>query len=102
MRSPESMNARRIRSPGTSAALAIASTSRPVSAPCRNSPVKSRLTKAVSSVVVRDSRPTSNSLRRADEPLPVVRWISEIAASSSPTVSDGSSAGSTSRPNTAE
>ena len=52
-RSPESMNARRARSPGTSAAFAIASTMSPASAPCRSPPVRSRCTKSASSAVAR-------------------------------------------------
>ena len=56
VRSPESMNARRASSAGTPAAFATASTISPASAPCRSSPVKSRLTKSASSSVARARR----------------------------------------------
>ena len=84
----------RERRPARSAAFAIASTISPASAPCRSSPVNSRLTKSASSAVARD-RSSSEQL-----PAPCRRAASRRApgsprsrASRSPTPSEGSSAG---------
>jgi hypothetical protein len=71
-RSPESMSARRASTPETRAALAIASTISPASAPCRSPPVKRRLTKSASPSVARPSSSPRISLRAAADPLPVV------------------------------
>ena len=57
--------------PGTPAALATASAISPASAPWRNPPVKSRLTKSASSSVARPSNSVSIRLRSPAEPLPV-------------------------------
>ncbi len=98
VRSPESISARRASAAGTPAALATASTITPASAPCRSSPVNSRLTKPASGSVARSSSPARSSVRRAPEPLPFAAWICEIAVSRSATVSVGSSAGALSMP----
>ncbi len=90
---PDSMNARRTASAGTSAAAATASTMTPSSAPWRSSPVSSRKRKSRSSAVARDNNERSSSERRRADPLPVVAANSPSAESTSPTVSRGDSAG---------
>jgi hypothetical protein len=98
VRSPESISARRAISPETPAALAIASAISPASAPCRNSPVKSRLTKSASCSVARPSSSPRICLRLADDPLPVVSWTRVIARSSSSMVRDAFPAAARSMP----
>ena len=93
VRSPESISARRASSPETPAALTIASTISPASAPCRSSPVKSRLTKSASGCVARPSSSPRICLRLAADPLPFAAWISATARSRSATVREGSAAG---------
>ena len=93
VRSPESMSARRAIAPGTAAALATASAINPASAPWRRPPVSRPTRKAASGSVARPSSASRSSRRRAADPLPVAASTSEIARSTSSTLSDGSAAG---------
>jgi hypothetical protein len=100
-RSPESISARRASSPATPAACATASAISPARAPCRSSPVNSRLRRFPSSSVARPSNSPSSRRRTPPEPLPVAASISVIARSTSITVSVGAAAGAASVPYTA-
>ena len=93
VRSPESMSARRAISPRTLAALATASAISPARAPWRRPPVSRATRNLASASVARPISPWSSSRRRLADPLPVSASISEIARSTSATVSDGSAAG---------
>ena len=98
VRSPESISARRAISPRTPAALATASAISPARAPWRRPPVSRPTRKAASGSVARAISPSSSSRRRPAEPLPVSDSMSDIARSTSATVSEGSAAGERSTP----
>jgi hypothetical protein len=95
-RSPLSMAARRTRSRGTPAALAMASAITPSRAPWRSSPRRSRLRSCPSGSVARANSPVSTAWRSATDPGPVMPSMVVTARSTSATVSVGSAAGVTS------
>src|SRR5690606_28660391 len=90
------MAARRTSATGTCAAFAIASIITPPSAPCLSSPSKSRKMKSRSPGVARAVRSRRRWIRRCVEPGPRMEASSSNAASRSPSVSVGRSAGDTS------
>ena len=90
------MAARRTRSRGTPAALAMASAITPSSAPWRSSPRRSRPRSCPSGSVARANSPVSTAWRSATDPGPVMPSIVVTARSTSATVRVGSAAGVTS------
>ena len=90
---PRSITARRTCATGTSAARATASVITPSSAPWRSSPDSSRTRKYCSLSVAAPSTSPMSRFRSAADPLPLCAPILLNASSTSPTVSDGVSAG---------
>jgi|GEM_PF-3662780 len=91
-RSPDNIAARRTTAAGRSEARAIASRSTPDRAPVRSSPSIARTRKSHSEAVARAARSTRMPVRAAAEPEPEVVASTSSAASTSPTLSEGSSA----------
>ena len=93
-RAPRSIRARRTSAPGTPAALAMASTITPSSAPWRSSPESSPIRNRCSAAVARPNSSATSRRRSACDPGPASRPIRSKAASTPATVRDGSGAGS--------